>query len=104
MPNSRRDEAIANAIARQNQLDEINNHKNAMLRNTMQTNSNDSNRNVISKRVANPNSMENIAEAIAINAQNKTSEDAWGEWKKQRDQEKLMQAIAFGAIAYYLFK
>ena len=104
MPNSRRDEAIANALARQNQLDEITNHKNAMLRNTMQTDSSDSNSGIISKRVSNPNSMENVAEAIAINAQNKTSQDAWGEWKTQRDQEKLIQAIAFGAIAYYLFK
>ena len=104
MPNSARDEAIAKALARQNQLDEITNHKNAMLRNTMQTDSNDSNSGVISKRVSNPNSMENIAEAIAINAQNQTSQDTWGEWKTKRDQEKLIQAIAFGAIAYYIFK
>ena len=104
MPNSRRDEAVAKALARQNQLDEITNHKNAMLRNTMQTDSSGSNSGVISKRIANPNSMENVAEAIAINAQNKESKDSWGEWKTQRDQEKLIQAIAFGAIAYYVFK
>lgn len=104
MPNSRRDEAIANALARQYQLDEITNHKNAMLRNTMQTDSSGSNSGIISKRVANPNSMENVAEAIAINAQNQTSQDAWGQWKIEKDQEKLIQAIAFGAIAYYLFK
>lgn len=104
MPNSRRDEAVARALARQNQLDEITNHKNAMLRNTMQTDSKDSNSGVISKRVSNPNSMENIAEAIAIDAQNKTSQDAWGEWKTQKDQDQLLKAIAFSAIAYFIFK
>jgi len=103
MPNDARDIAVANALAREQQMQDIINDKNANLRNTMQTDSNDD-KGVVSKRISNPNSIENVAEIIAINEQNKTSKDGWDLWETKKNNEELMKAVAFGAIAYFLFK
>jgi len=103
MPDNARDLAIARALAREQQMQDIINDKNANLRNTMQTDSNDD-KGVVSKRISNPNSVENVAEIIAIAEQNKTSEDAWQKWETKQNIAKIMKVLPFIVVGYFVLK